>query len=87
VTQPGTPIEGWPQPGDPAPPQMGDRASLALYALAVATGLWLCLGLGVISMLTVASGEGFVQLFWVWAIGLVAWSIVLAWTYRRTRPS
>jgi len=38
-------------------------------------------------MLTVASGEGFVQLFWVWATGLVAWSIVLAWTYRRTRPS
>jgi len=60
---------------------------LVLFALAVATGSWLFLGLGVISMLTVASGEGFVQLFWVWVTGLVAWSIVLAWTYRRTRPT
>ena len=55
-------------------------------SLAVAFVLWLFLGLGVITMLTVASGEGFVQLFWVWVIGLVAWPIVLWWTYRRTRP-
>lgn len=59
---------------------------LVLNALAVAFALWLFLGLGVITMLTVASGEGFVQLFWLWVIGLVALPIGLWWTYRRTRP-
>lgn len=85
MTEPNAPITGWPQPGDPAPPQRSRQGRLVIAILSVVVVLWLFLGLGVVAMLTVATGEGFVELFWVWVVGLIAWPVLLQWTKRRTR--
>jgi hypothetical protein len=86
MTEPNAPIPGWPQREDPRPPPRSRPARLVIAILWVVPFLWLVGGLPIITMLTIANEKGFVQLFWVWLIGLVAWVLVLRWTYRRTRP-
>ena len=86
VTEPSTPIPGWPQPGDPRPPRRGGRARLVINALWITLFLWLLGGLPVLTMLTIRNEEGFVQLVWVWLVGMVAWSLALFWARRRTSP-
>jgi len=85
MTEPGTPIPRWPQPGDPRPPQKGRKARLVVAVLWAAFLVWLVAGLPVITMLAYKNAEGFSQLVWVWVIGLIGLPLVIRWSNRRTR--
>jgi hypothetical protein len=85
MTEPGTPIQRWPQQGDPRPPQKGRKARLIVAILWSAFLGWLVGGLPVITMLAYRNAEGFSQLVWVWVIGLIGLPLVIRWTNRRTR--
>lgn len=85
MTEANTPIPGWPQPGDPRPPQKSRKARLIVTTLWVAFLAWLVAGLPVITMLAYKDAEVFSQLVWVWVIGVIALPLVIRWTNRRTR--